>query len=110
MVVFLFSGCGTITTRTQIANQGFCDGPRGQKIRSPGYSGVAFDVQGIFPPKKQEARLYAPSARRARVYDFVYLIDLPLSALADTLFIPFNQSSDSAPSETSIDHERQIHQ
>lgn len=85
VVVSLFlSGCGTLTTQLTMDDSGRCPGPRGRMIDSGVYRGVVYDSQGMAPQRGE----------RARLFDILFLVDLPISAVADTLILPFTLGGD----------------
>jgi uncharacterized protein YceK len=94
-------GCGTLSSQLQM-NGGRCPDPRNGMITSPVYSGVVYDWRGMV----------VPPGDRAHLYDIFFLVDLPFSAVADTLILPFTLDSGSdqpAPGTLTAEGFREYH-
>ena len=74
-------GCATVITQKEIEDKGYADGPfTGQKIESRIYSGFNFCIK---------AQL-APIGSGGNIGGLIFLVDLPLSLMADTVILPYS--------------------
>ena len=79
-ILLFLTGCGTMITQYEMKDGTPMKGPfEGQEIKSKLYSGTVFDVQAqITPP-----------GSGGNIGGLIFLIDLPLSLVADSVIFPY---------------------
>ena len=77
--IYCLGGCGTLITQYEMKDGEPADGPIGGKIDSKIYSGTVFDAK---------AQLTPPGSG-GNIGGLIFLIDLPLSIVIDTLILPY---------------------